>query len=283
MPELPEVETIKQGLSKKIVGLKIKDVQILNSKTFSGDEKQLKNKKVKSIWRKAKVLGIDLENNLTLLFHLKMSGQLVYQGKQRFVGGHPTTDMTQEMPNKSTSVIFEFSDKSKLFFNDQRKFGWIRIIDNGQLKMDNFLKNLGPEPLEKDFTVEVFKKQLLKRKNLPIKVALMDQSLISGIGNIYASEACFDAKIDPGRKVSELSDQEFKKMHQGIIKSLEDGIKHGGATRAHFVDAEGHKGYFLDYAYVYGKDKHPCKVCGGIIKKITQAGRGTYYCPKCQK
>jgi len=107
--------------------------------------------------------------------------------------------------------------------------------------------------------------------------------VVSGVGNIYANEACFSAKLDPRKKVGDLGDREFKAIHKGVIRVIKDGIKYGGSTRAHFVDAEGHKGYFLDYAYVYGRDKHPCKVCGTDIKKIQLGGRGTYFCPSCQK
>ena len=278
MPELPEVETIKLGLQKKIVGLTIEKVEVLAPKTFIGDARSIQGKKVLNVWRKAKILGIDL-GSLSLLFHLKMTGQLIYDDGKRFIGGHPTPDMRDEMPNRSTRVIFEFSDGSKLYFNDQRRFGWIRIVG----EIGDLFKKLGPEPLEKDFTWQNFKNNLLKHKSMPVKVALMDQSVVSGIGNIYANEACFNAKIDPRIRVSQLSDSEWQSLHRGVRKALKDGIKYGGASRAHFVDAQGHKGYFLDYAYVYGKDKHPCRKCGTEIKKIQLGGRGTYLCPKCQK
>ena len=199
-------------------------------------------------------------------------------GGGRFIGGHPTSDMLGNLPNSHTRVIFTFDDNSKLYFNDQRRFGWVKLVETDKLD----LGNLGPEPLEKDFTWQILKTNLLKHKSQPIKVAILDQASVSGIGNIYASEACFQAGIDPRRKVSTLTDKEFKKLHQGVIKSLKDGIKYGGATKTHFVDSEGRKGYFLDYAYVYGKDKKPCKVCGSEIKKIQLGGRGTFFCPACQ-
>ncbi len=281
MPELPEVETIKQGLSRKIIGLNITKIQINSAKSFIGNPNQAEKQKVLNIWRRAKILGIELDKN-TLLFHLKMSGQLIYDNGKRFIGGHPTPDMVGKMPNPHTRVIFSFSDGSHLYFNDQRKFGWIRIVNSGQVTVDSSIKNLGPEPLEKEFSWEILKENLLKHKSQPIKVAIMDQTVVAGVGNIYASEACFNAKIDPRVRVRDLSDEQFKKLHHGIVKSLQDGIKHGGATRAHFVDAEGHKGYFLDYAFVYGRDKHSCKKCGTEIKKIQLGGRGTYFCPKCQ-
>ncbi|MBI4036607.1 bifunctional DNA-formamidopyrimidine glycosylase/DNA-(apurinic or apyrimidinic site) lyase [Candidatus Daviesbacteria bacterium] len=293
MPELPEVETIKLVLQRRIVGKTIKDIQVLSSKSFIGQPQDIKDKKILKIWRRAKLLGIDLSSDKTLLFHLKMTGQLIHEdGKRpalpdasrgRFIGGHPTEDMKGPMPNSHTRVIFTFSSGSKLYFNDQRRFGWIKVSDKGKMVSDKSLINLGPEPLEKNFTWEVLKINLLKHKSMPIKAAIMDQSVISGVGNIYASEACFAAKIDPRRKVSNLSDKKFRSLFWGIRKALKKGIKYGGSTRAHFVDPEGHKGYFLDYAFVYGRDKHSCKVCQSEIKKISLGGRGTYYCPKCQK
>lgn len=118
---------------------------------------------------------------------------------------------------------------------------------------------------------------------MPVKKAIMDQKVVSGVGNIYSNEACFNARIDPRTRVGDLSNLQFKKLHLGILKALKEGIAHGGSTRAHFRDPEGHKGYFLDYAYVYGLDKHPCKICKIIIKKIQLGGRGTYFCPACQR
>ncbi len=285
MPELPEVETIKLGLQKKIIGLTIDKIEVRSPKSFIGKTQKIKNKKILKVWRRAKMLGIEVEEGMTLLFHLKMTGQLIYDDGQRFVGGHPTPDMRDEMPNSHTRVIFEFSDKSKLYFNDQRRFGWVKVIKNNELGIMNngLFEKLGPEPLEKEFTWQILKSNLLKHKSMPVKVALMDQSVVSGVGNIYANEACFDAKIDPKTRVLSLNDDQFKKLHHGIIKSLSDGIKHGGSSMAHFVDAEGRKGYFLDYAFVYGLDKKPCKKCGTTIQKIILGGRGTYFCPSCQR
>ncbi|MBI3109498.1 bifunctional DNA-formamidopyrimidine glycosylase/DNA-(apurinic or apyrimidinic site) lyase [Candidatus Daviesbacteria bacterium] len=278
MPELPEVETIKLVLQKKIVGKTIRNIEVLSPKSFIGDCSGLRGRKVLKIERKAKLLVVNLDKN-SLLFHLKMTGQLIYEDGKRFIGGHPTDDMMGKMPNSHTRVIFSFSDGSHLYFNDQRRFGWIKIIQNSEFE----LKNLGPEPLEEEFTWQVLKDNLLKHKSQPVKVALMDQTVVSGVGNIYSNEACFNAKIDPRTKVGNLTDNQFKSLHQGVVKALRDGISHGGSTRAHFRDPEGHKGYFLDYAYVYGLDKHPCRVCKTEIKKVSLGGRGTYFCHKCQK
>lgn len=326
MPELPEVETIKLGLQRKIVGLTIKKIQVLNSKTFQAEgserTKRVEGKKVLGVWRRAKMLGIDLgvegagpaarqphasptsltsegpphgaprltSPALTLLFHLKMTGQLIYDpstrlraSRQRIIGGHPTPDMRNTMPNSHTRVIFEFSDQSKLYFNDQRKFGWVKLVNRKSLIVNRLLQKLGPEPLEDTFTWEALKQNLLKHQSQPIKVTIMDQSVVSGVGNIYASEALFDAKIDPRRKVQTLSDKDFQALFAGIRVALRMGIKHGGSSKAHFVDSEGKKGYFLDYAKVYGKEGYKCHGCSGKVQKIQQAGRGTYYCPTCQR
>lgn len=282
MPELPEIEVIRMGLTRKIIGLKIKEIDVLSPKSFQGDPHEIEGEKVLKIERFAKLLSIELEKN-TLLIHLKLSGQLIYEGKGKFIGGHPTEDMTGKMPNPHTRVIFTFSDGSHLFFNDQRKFGWIKVFEKGASGIKNSLEKLGPEPLEKGFTLQVMKQNLLKHKKMPVKVAIMDQSAISGVGNIYANEACFLAKTDPRIPVFKLTDKQFQDLHASIIAALKEGIKRGGSTRVHFVDPEGRRGYFLDYAYVYERKGLPCKICGTKIEKIQLAGRGTYYCPRDQK
>ncbi|MCL5784041.1 MAG: bifunctional DNA-formamidopyrimidine glycosylase/DNA-(apurinic or apyrimidinic site) lyase [Patescibacteria group bacterium] len=285
MPELPEVETIRRGLEKKILGLTLKKIEVLTPKSVLFNPQKPQGQKVLEVWRKAKMLGINLTGDISLVFHLKMTGQLILtQKKERVIGGHPTPDMRGPLPNSSTRAVFEF-DSSKLYFNDQRRFGWVKLFRTSQLEGDNFKKlgELGPEPLEPGFSWELLKTNLLKHKSKPIKVVLMDQSVVSGVGNIYASEVLFAARIDPRRKVSNLSDREFKKLYQGIKDSLELAIEKGGSTRAHFVNIDGEKGYFLDYANVYGKEGQACKGCSGKVEKIIQAGRGTYFCPSCQK
>lgn len=281
MPELPEVETIKLFLAKNLIGLKIESIDILNPKSFTGDSTEILNKEIKDLKRRGKSLQINFGDK-SLLIHLKMSGQMAFRGNKSFVGGHPTTDMFGDLPNKSTRVIFNLSGGAKLFFNDQRKFGWIKLIKNEDLLLDKFLKNLGPEPLDKEFSLEIFKTNLLKRKNTTVKVAILDQVIVAGVGNIYACEACFIAGIDPGKKVNNLSDGELKKLHQAIIESLKMGIKYGGSSKTHFANPEGKRGLFLNYAYVYGREKLPCKICKTPIQKIKLGGRGTYFCSKCQ-
>lgn len=293
MPELPEVETIKIALQSKLTGLSIKRIDVLNAKSFSGQGQQILKAKITMVWRRAKVLGMDFENGLSLIFHLKMSGQIIWTkggpdravNDQKVIGGHPTKDMFGEVPNKSTRVIFELSDKSKLYFNDQRKFGWVRVVKSQDLKSINYglVKSLGPEPLENDFTWEVLKERLQRHKKIAVKVSLLDQGVVSGVGNIYACEACFIANIHPAQKVETLNDQQIQKLHWGIVQSLKDGIKYGGSSKVHFVNPEGKRGYFLDYAFVYDRSGQSCRICQATVEKIKLTGRGTYFCPNCQK
>lgn len=309
MPELPEVETIRRGLENKIIGLTIKEIKVVFPKSIQNTKGQpfdfaqgLQGRNVLEVWRRAKMLGINLSGNLTIVFHLKMTGQLILDDRgERVIGGHPTPDMRDSMPNSSTIVIFEFEDPlrpqslakggrseasgGKLYFNDQRRFGWVKLFPTFEVEANDYEKlgKLGPEPLTADFTWEKLKDNLLRHKKMPIKVAIMDQSVVAGVGNIYASESLFLARIDPRRKAESLSDGEFKKLHWGIIDSLETSIKHGGSTRAHFVNVEGSRGYFLDFANVYGKTGRPCNGCKGKVERIEQAGRGTFFCPNCQK
>ncbi len=306
MPELPEVETIKRQLKTRIIGLKLSKITILNQKSFQGDATLLEGTVVVEVWRRAKMLGVDVvvsrqssdlslqiskQNSsqiLTILFHLKMSGQVIFVGKQGakkggFSLGHPTTDMFDEMPNKSTRVIFEFSNGSKVYFNDQRKFGWVKVIKRAEIEGLKTFQELGPEPLEGSFSWKILKECLLKHKNIVIKVALLDQKTIAGVGNIYASEALFIAKIDPRRIVSTLSDNDFQKLHAGIIESLQKSIEEGGSSRTHYVNVEGKRGSYLDFAFVYNRKDGICRICRSRIKKITLGGRGTFYCELCQK
>lgn len=285
MPELPEVEIIRLFLAQNIVKLKIESVEILNSKSFIGEKNQITGREIISVGRRGKILQLNL-NGLFLLIHLKMSGQLVWINNLgndgKFIGGHPTRDMFGDLPNKSTRVIFNLSGGSKLFFNDQRKFGWIRVASKNEVEADKFLNRLGPEPLDNSLSPEVFKNNLLKRKNTPVKVALLDQQILAGVGNIYASEACFIAGIDPRKKVADLSGKQFKKLLEAVKETLSNGIKYGGSSKTHFANPEGKKGLFLDYAYVYGRENLLCKKCGEPIKKIKLGGRGTYLCAGCQ-
>lgn len=284
MPELPEVETIVRDLDKKLKNKKIISVKSLDKKVFqltSGDVKNILGKKIKAVSRRAKMIIFDLDNYF-LIVHLKMTGQLVYQTKTSLiVGGHPIVNKDKKLPNKFSRVIFKFNDKGTLYFNDVRRFGWIKLLAKN--KFIEFKNNLGVEPLSSDFTLEYFNKFLSHKSKTSIKQALLDQKYISGIGNIYADESLFKAQIKPFRKVATLNPKEIKKLWRAIPEILKFAIKHRGTSFNDYVDASGEAGNFIKYLKVYGRGGEKCKNCGEPIKKIKLGGRGTHWCDKCQK
>jgi formamidopyrimidine-DNA glycosylase len=288
MPELPEVETVKVGLQRLLPGRQIKSVDFDWPKSFPNapaDVRQfLVGAKVIEVKRRAKVLLIELSSKYSLVIHLKMTGQLVFRGKnERFGAGHPSDSLVGELPDRSTRVTFEFEDGSKLFFNDQRKFGWVRLLPTAEVPMLDFFKKIGPEPLAADFSWQDMKERLLRRKNTNVKAALLDQSVIAGVGNIYADETLWGAKVHPSTLVRDLSDAKFKLLHASLRDILELSISKGGSTDQHYVDAEGKKGKYLTFANVFRKEGQPCPRCGTTIIKTRVAGRGTHLCPHCQK
>lgn len=213
-----------------------------------------------------------------------MTGQLVFRSTDfSFGAGHPSDSLVGKLPDKSTRVIFDFKDGSKLFFNDQRKFGWIRLIPTAEVPNIDFFKKVGPEPLAADFTARQFIERISRRANTSIKAALLDQSVVAGIGNIYADESLWAARLHPGRKVNKISAQKLKILFTEARKVLRLAIKKGGSTDKNYVDAEGQKGSYLSFAQVFRRQGLPCPRCGTTIEKIRVAGRGTHLCPHCQK
>ena len=287
MPELPEVETIKLGLAKLLPGLVVKDVWHDWPKSFPNAPADvarfLIGASVERVKRRAKVLVIELSSGWSLVVHLKMTGQLVYVGKQRFGAGHPTDDLIGNLPSKATRVVIDFKDGSKLFFNDQRKFGWMRLIPTIEIVEIDFFKKVGPEPLDDDFTPKVFINQLMRRQNSSIKPVLLDQTVIAGIGNIYADESLWAAKIHPLTPVAKIPKAKLVLLHNALREILDKSIKLGGSTDKNYVDAQGKKGSYLKFAQVFRRDGRPCPRCGAEIVKIRVAGRGTHICPSCQK
>jgi formamidopyrimidine-DNA glycosylase len=283
VPELPEVETIKKGLQKAIVGKKIASVNIRVPKLFHGDKKDIIGKKIQNIDRRAKQIIIDVEGDNDLLIHLKMTGQLIYDdGKSRVAGGHPSVDWVAKLPNSTTHIIFNFSDGSKLFFNDLCKFGWIKVFNSKELK-GKLSEELGIEPFDKEFTKKKLGEIIKSKPRWNIKKILMDQSLISGIGNIYADESLFWAKISPERKAKDLAEREIDSLYDSILKALKIGLKWGGTSDNNYVNIEGTKGEGQEHLQVYGREGKKCNRCDGKIKKIKLNGSGTHFCPKCQK
>jgi len=286
------VETIRIGLKKAIVGKTIASVEIRVAKLFYGDKKDIIGKKVKDVNRRAKQIIIDLEGKNDLLIHLKMTGQLIYRPESRIknnelwekqtAGGHPSKDWFKNLPNSTTHIIFDFSDGSKLFFNDLRKFGWIKVFNTDELT--SLLTNsFGIEPFDKEFTAKKFAEIISKKPNWNIKKVLTDQTLISGIGNIYADEALFWAEICPERKAKEIKYDEIIKLHTSIIKALKIGLKYGGSSENTYVQIDGSKGKAQEHFQVYSRGGKKCFRCDGIIKKIRLNSRGTHFCPACQK
>jgi formamidopyrimidine-DNA glycosylase len=287
MPELPEVETVRKGLSELLPGLTVKSVEFDWPKSFpnakNDTNKFLVGASIVQVRRRGKVLIIDLSTDYSLIIHLKMTGQLVFRSDSTVFGaGHPSKSLLGELPDKSTRVIFGI-DGAKLFFNDQRKFGWVRLVPTIELDNIDFFKKLGPEPLAEDFTAEKFKERLRRRPNSRIKPALMDQTVIAGVGNIYADEALWGAKINPEERVSDVSDAKLNKLYEELIYVLKLSIEKGGSTDKNYVDAKGKKGSYLQFARVFRRENLPCPRCGTSIKKIRVAGRGTHFCSNCQK
>ncbi|HEY4963431.1 MAG TPA: DNA-formamidopyrimidine glycosylase [Candidatus Saccharimonadales bacterium] len=288
MPELPEVETVRLGLSKLLPRKVIKSVDSDNLKSFPNDKNQVDKfmlgASVTSVSRRAKVLIINLSSNYSLVIHLKMTGQLVYKSESfRFGAGHPNDSLIGNLPDRSTRVDITFSDDSKLFFNDQRKFGWMRLVATDLVPELTFMIKLGPEPLLDEFSWQLFKQRILRRKNSSIKPVIMDQTVIAGVGNIYADESLWAAKINPMTKVASLTDQKIKLLHKSLLDVLLLSIEKGGSTDRNYVNAEGVKGSYIDFAKVFRRDGLPCPRCGREIIKTRVAGRGTHYCAYCQR
>lgn len=288
MPELPEVETIRRGLELGLTGQTISSVQVEFGRSFDVPADLIKQAvvgaQVTHLNRRAKVLIWELSSGYQLLFHLKMTGQLVLQKAdgERFAGGHPTESMRRELPDSSTRVVFGFESGDQLFFNDQRKFGWIKLVTAAEAAVDPLLARVGPEPLSADFTLEGFRVQLRRHARAPIKPTILDQSTVAGVGNIYADESLHLAKIHPRRLAGSLTPAESKRLYEAIKTIIALGIEHGGTSFTAYVNALGGKGDYLEHARVFRRQEQPCPVCGTPIVKIRVAGRGTHYCPKCQ-
>lgn len=299
MPELPEVTVIVNGLNKKLKGLEFNTVSYDWPKRFEWgkfSEKDLKGAKVVGVERRGKVVLINCENsrshlskteeaisNFTILIHLKLTGQLIYQDeKTRIAGGHPIPPLNLPSPNKTTRATFEFTNGGHLHFNDMRKFGWVRFVETDEGKIAQAIGQvLGPDALEVSF--EEFKKRLLKKPQSRIKKLLMDQTFVSGIGNIYADESLWLAKVHPGRAVVSLTDNEIKAIYKGINDSMTLSIKKGGSSANSFVDSGGEKGLFLSFAKAYHMTGRPCDRCGTPIERKKMDGRSAHFCPNCQQ
>jgi formamidopyrimidine-DNA glycosylase len=317
MPELPEVETVRRGLSTLIVGRRVKAVVSDTTKSFPNADADVRQfligATINGVRRRAKVLLIDLSTEYTLVIHLKMTGQMVFVGdrasvsihsgdgfatvvdvplsertrnrslsEERFGAGHPSDSLVGVLPDKTTRVEITFIDGSHLYFNDQRKFGWMKLIPTLEVPNIDFMKKVGPEPLEADFTSREFASRFARRPRTSIKAALLDQTVVAGVGNIYADESLWGAKIHPLRQVATLTPDEFKRLYGELRSVMNLAIDKGGSTDKNYVNAEGKRGSYMDFARVFRREGKLCPRCGTTIIKFKAAGRGTHICPQCQ-
>jgi len=293
MPELPEVEVVVRGLREKTTGRKIVAVSFdwprkifLEGKKLEQRPrlqkefaKKLKNSQIVEINRHGKIIQIILKPKSNLFIHLKLTGQLIFiNKKEHWAAGHPNDDFFNKMPSKATRLDIKFTDGSHLYFNDQRKFGWVKLAE--KLENENSLQKLGPDALSRKFTAKYLKGKLGGRK---IKQIILDQSIVSGVGNIYADESLFASRINPNRKGASLKDAEIEKLVTNIKKVMRFSIKLGGTSLRNYVNSDGEKGTMREYLKMYGRKNEKCLVCKSAIKRTTVAGRGTYFCKKCQK
>lgn len=287
MPELPEVETVRRGLHDLIIGHEVTTAISDTPKSFPNAPADvaafLIGATVTDVRRRAKVLLIDLSSGYTLVTHLKMTGQLVYvHNKERFGAGHPNDSLINHLPDNSTRVTLTFTDDSKLYFNDQRKFGWMKLVPTSEVPQMAFMQKVGPEPLPEDFTSDQFTARFTRRANTSIKAALLDQSVVAGVGNIYADESLWGAKIHPKRLVKTITPQEFTALYTELRAVMNLAIEKGGSTNQNYVNAEGKRGSYMDFARVFRREGQECPRCGATIVKFKAAGRGTHICPVCQ-
>ncbi len=274
MPELPEVETICQGLREKTLKKLIVKVQLITKLNLrqaipSSIEEKINGCKIVKITRRAKYIQIFLDNSLVVLIHLGMSGKVLIKD-QNYVY------------QKHDHFSIHLNDGQQIVYNDPRRFGLIDLVKIEELADSPLLRHLGIEPLEPEFTPE-YLANILRNKKQPIKLTIMDNANIVGVGNIYASESLFLSEILPTRFSASLNINEVILLHQKIIEVLKDAIKQGGSSLKDYASVSGEKGYFQHSFKVYGRENENCSSCNNLIIKIKQAGRASFYCSICQK
>ncbi|MBD3250782.1 MAG: bifunctional DNA-formamidopyrimidine glycosylase/DNA-(apurinic or apyrimidinic site) lyase [Candidatus Pacebacteria bacterium] len=284
MPELPEVEIVRQRLDQVLVGKEISEVKVLRQKSFQGEASRIKGTRIESVERRAKLIRLRLTGPDDLLVHLKMTGQLIFvDGSKKVGGGHPTDDWCEQLPGDHTRIIVKFVDQTQLFFNDLRVFGWIKVADDQAIRQE--FDKYGPDVNTADFTPEYLHKKLARR-TIPIKQALLIGSIVGGIGNIYASEALFEARIDPRQPANELSLQELERLVKALKQVIKQAIKSGGTTfDGSYLNADGQAGNYQEKLKVYGREGESCPSsdCQAQVEKIKISGRSTFFCSSCQE
>jgi formamidopyrimidine-DNA glycosylase len=289
MPELPEVETTVRDLKKKVLGRTFVDVWtdfekiVKKPGSFKKFKKEIIGKKIKDIRRRAKFIIFDLSEDKSLLVHQRLTGHLLVGNWEKNEGKWKNdSTFLSDRVNTYIHLMFWLDNGLMIALSDLRKFTKMEIFDTKEIESLDKIKKLGPEPLEEEFTFEKFKERV-KDKKRKIKQVLMDQEIISGIGNIYASEILFKAEIHPFKKANDLSEEELRKIYRSIKKVLKRAVELRGESFADWRDADGKKGSFDDERNVYQKEGEKCPRCGGIIKRKKINNRSTYFCPKCQK
>lgn len=285
MPELPEVETIRRDLIAVILHKKITAIDIYKPKLVRNGVKKFKqgliDQQFTDIGRIGKLMYFHLPRKKYLLVHLKMTGQLIYQEKNELIaGGHNWPPIEEKLPNKYSHIIFTFTDKSQLFFNDQRQFGYMEIV--GQVKLDKIIADYGIEPLTENFIFDDFN-ELLKDRQASIKSILLNQKIIAGIGNIYADEILHASGIRPNKSVRRISTKNKQEIFHHSNAIISQAIKYRGTTFNNYRDPKGKKGNFVSQLKVYGREGEKCGTCGIVIVRKKFNGRSAHYCPKCQK
>jgi len=274
MPELPEVETIRRQLNRAVRGKRIEKIDVRFSgrinMSVAGFRKQLEGRTIESVGRRAKILILHLSGGVSVVTHLKMSGKLLLVEPDH-------------KPGKHTHIVFRLSDGQVLFFDDMRKFGYMKVVDTAELEEKIFKPaGLGIEPMTEQFTVDAFAECLRRHPRATLKPLLLSQKCVVGVGNIYADESLWKAKIRPDRKAGELSDGEIRKLHDAIKSILAKSIEVGGTSFDQYRDTAGGRGGFVKLLKVYGRDGQQCAGCKAVIKKMRLGGRGTHFCAGCQ-
>lgn len=282
MPELPEVETIRRGLAERLIDETVVSVDVRVPKMFIGDPTQIIGAPITAVRRIAKVLILDFANAKSVIVHLKMTGQLVYIDKATSniaVGGHPEKAYEHPLPHRHTHIIYHLKSGATLYYNDLRKFGWHRIVDTASIATILGKEFAGIDVSSEAFTLSYFESFLKLRPKRSVKEAILEQRYLAGLGNIYAAEALWQAKIRPDRQVQSLTKQEQQALYQGIKYVIKLSLDTGGSSFNSYIDVAGKQGSFLQYAEVY---KKVADSLGHEIKRIKQGGRTTHYCPICQ-
>ncbi len=274
MPELPEVETIRRQLEpltrgRTITRVEVSDPSAVSPLSPASFRRALKNRRIDAVSRRGKYLCFTLDDGCTLVIHLRMTGRLIHRSRR------PAGEARRHL-----RLLFRLDDGSWLAFHDQRRFGKSFILSKDEA--GSYWKKLGPEPLGRSFTPERLA-QAFRGRTAPVKPLLMDQSLVAGIGNIYADESLFEAGIDPRRQAGALGKNEVERLYDCVRKTLRRAIRLGGSSIDTYVDTRGRQGGFQDTFLVHRRAGEPCPRCGAAIEKTRVGGRGTYFCTRCQR